>query len=99
MKTQMETKQISTSFSERQIMTLGEDLKNAGYDHQFRLAVLRAVNSHEVLLDVAKDALCELDPDCNYDGSNYNGEPSDKGNSRIQTILALYEAIEQAEGK
>lgn len=61
--------------------------------------IVRAVNSHEALLEAAKDALCELDPDCKYDGSNYNGEPSDKGNSRIQTILALYRIIEQADGK
>lgn len=61
--------------------------------------IVRAVNSHEALLEAVKDALCELDPDCKYDGSNYNGEPSEKGNSRIQTILSLYKIIEQAEGK
>lgn len=120
--------------------------------------IVRAVNSHEALLEVAKDALCyyidlypdrpepifhlwmpkargysdvggdtilasgrpvplfpdyktwcrevalkhrfcELDPDCNFDGSNYKGEPSDKGNSRIQTILALYKIIAQAEAQ
>lgn len=52
---------------------------------------------NKALLEVAKDALCELDPDCKYDGSNYKGEPSEKGNSRIQTILELYRVIDLAE--
>lgn len=61
--------------------------------------IVRAVNLHETLLEAAKDALCELDPDCNYDGSNYQPKPDDEGDSRIQIILALYKVIDQAEGK
>lgn len=59
--------------------------------------IVRAVNSHEELLEAVKDALCELDPDCKYDGANYNGEPSDKGNPRVQLILDLYRVIAKAE--
>lgn len=59
----------------------------------------RLRDSHEQLLELAKDALCELDPDCNYDGSNYKGEPSEKANPRVQLILALYDAIAKADGK
>lgn len=74
---------------------------NAGENAAF---IVKAVNAYEsdqkkikALIEAIGDALCELDPDCNYDGSNYNGEPSEKGNSRIQTILALYKIIAQHE--
>ncbi len=43
-------------FSDKQILTLGDDLKRAGYDYQARLDILRAVNSHEELLEACKEA-------------------------------------------
>lgn len=57
--------------------------------------IVRAVNSYNDLLIIAKEALCELDPDCKYDGERWERGMSD----REGLIIGLYEAIAKAEGK
>lgn len=57
--------------------------------------IVRAVNSHNDLLVIAKDALCELDPDCKYDGVKW----LDGMDDRESLIIGLYEAIAKGEGK
>lgn len=59
--------------------------------------IIRAISLHGAMLGALNDALCELDPNCRFNGSNYRGIPT--ANTRIQTILRLYEVLEQAEGK
>lgn len=58
--------------------------------------IVRAVNSHEALLDVVKEALCHLDPNCEYDGANANGK---EVSEYAKLVIAMYEAIAKAEGK
>lgn len=48
----------------------------------------------EDLLEIAKEALCWLDPDCKLDGETENDDNSDRENM----IIGLYEAITKAEG-
>lgn len=56
--------------------------------------IVRAVNSHNDLLEIAKDTLCELDPNCKLDGTQWVKGMSD----RESLIIGLYEAIAKAEG-
>jgi hypothetical protein len=57
--------------------------------------VVRAANSHDALLDAAKEALCWLDPDCKWDGVQTTEDSSEEE----KIIVELYAAIAQAEGK
>jgi hypothetical protein len=55
--------------------------------------IVRAVNSHEALLNAAKEALCWIDPDCKYDGIKITEDSSE----REKMIIELQDAIAQAE--
>lgn len=86
------------SQSNGQAQIYGENGKTIAityYNDEDAALIVRAVNSHEALLEAAKEALCTLDPDCVFDGEKVSSSSSD----RSKMIIALYEAINQAEAR